>query len=69
MKHFATKVVTIQHDTVNGTPCCRSVKPVDNEKLVDIIGLDYHNSNLKTGIALEYSLACMLSHKPLQFRM
>lgn len=69
MKHFATKIVTIQHDTVNGTPCCRSVKHVDNEKLADIICLDYHNSNLKNDIALEISLACMVSHKPLHFRM
>lgn len=69
MKHFAAKIVTIQHDAVDGTPCCRSVKPVDNGKLVDIICLDYHNSNLKNDVGLEFSLAYVLRHKPLHFRM
>lgn len=51
-----------------GTPCCRSVKSVDNGKLVGVICLDY-NSNLKNDIAVEFALACMLSPKHLHFSM
>ena len=54
----------IQHDIVKGTPCCRSVKPVDNGKLVDVICLDYPNSNLKNDIAVEFPLTCMLALNP-----